>query len=601
MRAQGRFTSLIAGFAPGFLAGTQIAGLLFFLNPEIPLAPATWTRAVLLYGSLLGAAGLAIQLPFLWRRPSLARRVLPWALTGVLALSALLQGVHASRLAFFLPPGINERLLKAAMWLTLGTLISFYTALLHTLHGRRYGLRSRVGLTIVALAAVYVMIERREAFRPRTEPAPLTAAVEELRRPNLLFVGLESATLDAVLPLAEKGDLPFLAEVVRQGAYGHLEGFTPSRRLALWSTLSTGKLPFKHGIVGGKTWILPSVLPGRLRLLPVGLGFQHWGLPGGASVPVSALDRLSLPIWEVLPRLGIPTGVIGLPLTDPTPGGTAYCFSERFFETGASVGLATPTELAERGLLFRVGADELDPALVRSFQGRLGASVSRALAGDRWRESLTRFLLEQRQDARAVFVLLPGLEVASRRWFGGFSAVEFGGSQDAGARQARQRLISYYRYLDTILADLWNGLREPRLLAVVSASGSRRKEGLSRAWGQLVANPPVAGVTWDGSDGVLLFRGDGVNGGARIDGASLVDVVPTLAYGLGLPIARDLDGQVLTAGFNSRHLASHPMVFVPSYDALGEPVAPSAPGVAIDSEGEETRPGAAQPIGGSRR
>ena len=57
-------------------------------------------------------------------------------LTVALAGSALLDWTHASYYAYYLPPGINERLIKTALWLSLGALISFYTALLHALHHR---------------------------------------------------------------------------------------------------------------------------------------------------------------------------------------------------------------------------------------------------------------------------------------------------------------------------------------------------------------------------------------------------------------------------------------------------------------------------------
>jgi arylsulfatase A-like enzyme len=63
-----------------------------------------------------------------------------------------------------------------------------------------------------------------------------------------------------------------------------------------------------------------------------------------------------------------------------------------------------------------------------------------------------------------------------------------------------------------------------------------------------------------------------------LTGADLVDVVPTLVYGLGLPIARDLDGQVLTAAFRRSFLAGHPLTFLPSYETLEEADDAAEPG-----------------------
>jgi arylsulfatase A-like enzyme len=67
---------------------------------------------------------------------------------------------------------------------------------------------------------------------------------------------------------------------------------------------------------------------------------------------------------------------------------------------------------------------------------------------------------------------------------------------------------------------------------------------------------------------VFLLLGDGIRPGSFLEKAELVDVVPTLLYALGFPIARDLDGQVLTPAFENSYLARHPLTFVPSYETL---------------------------------
>ncbi|HEV7785537.1 MAG TPA: alkaline phosphatase family protein, partial [Thermoanaerobaculia bacterium] len=295
-----------SGFAPGALTGIHLAGLIFFLNPGLPFAVGPVLRGVAIYGTLLGLVSLALHVPFTRHHPRRALRALPWGLTAALSLSALLDWTHASYYAYYLPPGINDRLIKAALWLSLGALIAFYTALLHSLHRRRYGRRSRWGLTLVALLSIYAMVERREAFHPRPGPAPRPAAVESGQRPRLWVVGVDSATLDAILPLAGQGRLPFLASVLQNGAYGRLESLSPARRDALWTTLATGKYPFKHGVTGQRPYPAGFLVPGgRLRLLPTGLSFRLWGTMGQAPLPVPAHPRETLALWEILPRLGV--------------------------------------------------------------------------------------------------------------------------------------------------------------------------------------------------------------------------------------------------------------------------------------------------------
>ncbi|HYO13967.1 MAG TPA: alkaline phosphatase family protein [Thermoanaerobaculia bacterium] len=556
---------LAAGLAPGALLGTHLAGLIFFLNPGLPFSPGPVLRGVLVYGSLLGLVGLLLHLPFTWRSPRRARRGLPWGLTAALAAAALLDWTHAAFYAYYLPPGINERLIKTALWLSLGALIAFYTALLHTLHRRRYGVRSRSLLTLVTFLSVYAMVERREAFQPRLRPAPRPTAVEAGQRPRLLLVGIDTATLDALLPLASQGRLPFLAAVLRGGAYGRLESISPPRREALWTTLATGKLPYKHGVIGGRIYPASWIARGaELRLLPVGIAFRSWGTLGGEGYRVSTYPREVLTLWEILPRLGIPSGMVGWPASAPVPEETAFALSERFFTGAPEPRSARPEDAAARTRLYRPGPREM--------REPLGAGAPpvllEAAVADLWRRSSFSVLHEQNPEVEAAFLVLPGLREVSRRFFGGFDAVQFAGDQSPEARQAAERIATYYALLDGWIAEVWNRESGPRLLAVVSPSGVEPQGRWERLQEGMTLRASLEGSLAAASDGILLLYGDGIRPGALLTEARLVDVAPTLLYGLGFPVAQDFDGKAITEAFEKSFLARHPLTFLPSYEGL---------------------------------
>lgn len=564
----GRALAALALFAPGFLLGVHLAGLLFFLNPELPFAALPVARAALVYGTLLGAASALVGLPFALRRPRRAVRFLPWGVTVALALAAVLDSAHASHFAFYLPPGINERLIKAALWMALAALIAFYTALLHSLRHRRYGRRSRMAFWFLALVSVYLMVERREAFTPRPDSARPTG-IEAAQRPFLLVVGLDSATLDALLPMAEEGRLPFFAALLREGAYGRLGTFAPDRTPTVWATLATGKYPYKTGVVGNRAYPASFVAPGaRLHLLPAGLGFEHWGLFGERGWPEDGGSvRRVQALWEILPKLGVSSGVVGWPAASASAPGPEFVFTDRFFGSSFQPDQARPETLAERAWIFRIGVGELDPAYRSRFAPVAPPALLRALALDVWRESLTRFL-DQQQEARAVFLRLPGLAVASKRYFGGYSEYRFAAHHAPVYERSAAALGAYYAQLDSMLSDLWGQIDGPRLLAVVSGSGVDEPGWLSRAWLAVRGQSAVGGDLRGAPDGVVLLLGEGIRADTLITGADLVDVAPTLLYGLGLPVARDLDGRVLTEAFSREFLKQHPLTFVPSYETL---------------------------------
>lgn len=557
---------LAAAFLPGVLAGVQIAGLLFFLNPDLPFAAVPLVKAVLVYGSLWGLVSAALLVPFTWGRLDLARRILPWSIVVVLALSAFADWFHASHLSFYMPPGINTRLIKAAAGLSVTALVGFYTALLHSMHRRPYGIRSRLLMALLVLTSIYVMVERREAFQPLTSATPRPSRVERQPRPTLWVIGVGGATLDALLPLTQEGRLPFFAGLLEQGAYARLTSYAPRRYGALWTSLMTGKLPYRHGVLDDRTYDATFLGDtARLRLAPVGVELTHWGLLGAASRRVDARSAEVLSAWEVLGRLGVRYGLIGWPLTHPVPDDAEFVFSDRFFAGQFGRSSARPKELAERGVLFRPGREEIE--IDQEFPSEVARS---AFLQDIWRESLTSFLLDQGRDVEAFFLYLPGLEEVSRAFFGAYYAVHFEGKQRPNAQQAADRLISFYERLDGFLEALVGRIREPRVVAIVSAYGFEPSGAWRRLLGKSIGESAWRGSAESSPDGVLLLSGRGVQPGAFLSPAELTDVLPTLLYSMGLPIARDLDGRVLTSAFGSGFLATQPLTFVPSYETMAE-------------------------------
>jgi hypothetical protein len=337
---------------------------------------------------------------------------------------------------------------------------------------------------------------------------------------------------------------------------------------ALWTSLATGKLPYRHGILSDRALPAPF-LPGDrlLTLSPDGIGFGLWGSFGRRPQPANSRQRRSLALWEILGRLGIPTGMVGWPASHPVSGEDSFSFSDRFFAGEFSSSSARPVELAERGQLFRVGAEEIDPAQTVAFGDPVPLPLLTSFSRDLWRQSLANFLLDQRREVRAVFLVLPGLEEVSRLYFGAYSAVQLEGSQRASLQEPARLLVAYYRQVDRFLEELWMRHGSPRLLALVSAYGYKAPSG----WRKLLyglTGRSERGTASGAPDGILMLLGDNINGGRFLNDAALLDVAPTLLFGLGLPIARDLDGRVLTAAFAPELLARRPVTFVPSYETL---------------------------------
>jgi hypothetical protein len=535
-----RWAEWTVPLVPALLAGAHISGLLFFLNPELPLSPVALMGAAFYYALLLAPLSYAAHIAVArWRRVPVARLV-PWSLTVVAAAAALGDGAHASLYAYLLPEAINVQLIKAGLWLAFAAVLLFYTALLHTLHHRRYGPRSRALVAIAVIGSVYSMLDRRTSYRPIELSPPRVRVAAEIEPPSLVVVSLAGGTLDAVLPLASQGKLPFLARALDGGGSARLATPSPPRPAALWTSWATGKMPFRHGVPGAYRYTAPLLGRGaRLSLLPLAPAFSRWGLAGGRRVALTTADRNARTVWEILNAAGRASEIVG--------------FASWLGGGGSPVPPASD--------------DPVDAIAVRELRMLGREAFARSFAADRRRFGEARRRLSRERPPSSLFVEVDGFESASLATYGGFAATTFEGRRSTAATSAARAYEAYLSGLDAELALLWDEMAGTRLLVLSSPFGVSPPSGIVR---------PLTGTDLDlrGSlrgapDGMLVVRGAGIRAGAQASEGRIVDLVPTLLYAVGLPIARDFDGRVLSELFETGVLQRRALAFVPSYEGLG--------------------------------
>lgn len=576
LRLSPMWEAALAATLAALVAGFHVAGLLYFLNPHLTLSVRGFGESLLRLGVILLPLSLAAHFLGTRLRNARVRRLLPWSLTAVLGAAAVADWVHASHYSFYLPTAINANLIRTALWLSLGTILAFYTALLHTVHHRRYGRRSLLLLVAVVLGSLYVVVARRSSYNP---PAALPSAFARPAggpAPHLLVVGLEGATLDLLLPLARQGRLPFFATMFDEGSYARLESFPPVRPLGLWASVVSGKLPFRHALAGPTLietpWLGASSGKGELRLLP--LGFSGLGLDRllGVHRPVGRADRRALTLWEIFGELARTSAIVGAPeaLLSSTAAGAQA--SDELLRGIASATPALPEAFAGRLELLR-GAPPAPPSAQppRLGEEALHEALAAARNTDRWRAAIAGSLLADDSPPAALFLDLPGLLEVELLTVGGFHSAEMNGSRAGADRRAAAALTDYMAFLDGTLSDLWERLPPPRFLAVVSAYGVSPPEGMRRVLAEVWRARRTSGTLAAAPDGALLLRGEGVRRGEGLATARIVDLVPTLLYVSRLPIARDFDGRVLTEAFEPALLQSVPLTFLQSYEDLPTP------------------------------
>lgn len=66
--------------------------------------------------------------------------------------------------------------------------------------------------------------------------------------------------------------------------------------------------------------------------------------------------------------------------------------------------------------------------------------------------------------------------------------------------------------------------------------------------------------------GIFGVYGPGVKAGPLSSKVETVDITPTALWLLGMPVAEDMDGKVVTDAFNSAHISAHPIARIPTWE-----------------------------------
>jgi hypothetical protein len=69
------------------------------------------------------------------------------------------------------------------------------------------------------------------------------------------------------------------------------------------------------------------------------------------------------------------------------------------------------------------------------------------------------------------------------------------------------------------------------------------------------------------SDGIAVFCGPGVRPSGRVADGSVLDLTPTVLALLGMPVARDMDGKVMTGAIAPEFLEESPITYIDTYDS----------------------------------
>ena len=570
----------------GILAAVYLAILVLQLNPHLPLHPARlWPLLVVIVGFYAIHAAAAFYALIVLRQlvsqellsPGwLSLRLLSWLCAAAAAGAAILMWMNLRGLRTALAEEAARRLAVGAAAMSLCALALFAIALIHYSFGRR---GSIVGASLFSLAVVASVTLPVAARGPATARPlgsyPLDVGswmVPTSGSSRVVLLSLDGGSLDYISLATAEGRLPNFGRVLDAGAAMHLRTLRPTQPGPVWTAVATGNYPPKHGVISASTYQVGGDLE-RIELLPdhcffqalVFLGFLTES-PSSSSAAVRAR-----PLWSVLSGQGVPVGIVGWPLAHPVQPVLGFMVSDRFhlmahpgIDPDAS-DAAYPPEVIDVSAAAIEGTDA--PRRASAFL-RDEAVVAPPAGAPIWRDQVygrvADALAKRFDGVRLLAVRYRGLDVAGHSFLPPASPLPFGARPTAAVTVDR-RLEQYYRYVDAEVAAVLDALAADDLLLIVSGFGMEPVSLGKRVLARLVGDPVQTGTHENAPDGFMLAYGSHIEPGRRIRG-SVVDVAPTVLYFLGVPVARDVDGQARTDIFTAEFTVARPIAFVPSYE-----------------------------------
>lgn len=407
-----------------------------------------------------------------------------------------------------------------------------------------------------ALASVGLLTESVEGagFWPEIyEPGEDPAAVEGRR---ILLVGLDGADWKVLDPLIERGDMPNLGRIVQEGVRARMKALSPMLSPILWTSMATGKVPEKHGIVD----------------------FLAVDSRTGREVPVTSTMRKARAFWEILSRRGIPVGTVGWWATWPAERVLGFQVSDRvayqlFGAHQAGEGLRGRTW--PEGLILSL-APEIRQASLRAEEdlvellGRPAdpesedeAALRQILVSTRtYHHSALRLMREYRPRVAAVYY--EGMDTVAHL-FMRYAPPRLPGVRPEEVERWGAVVDRFAKIQDRLLGEAVREAGEGVTVMVVSDHGF--KSGSSRP-----QTDPRIGVgmaaDWHRKFGVFAVAGPGIRRGGALSDVSILDVSPTILALMGLPAGEDMDGRPVTAILEEG--APEPPDRIASWEGAGE-------------------------------
>jgi len=363
------------------------------------------------------------------------------------------------------------------------------------------------------------------------------------KREKVLLLGWDAADWKVINPLIDEGKMPNLTRLVEQGVMGNIATLQPVLSPMLWSSIATGKRPYKHGIHGFSE---PDPVTGGIR-------------------PVTNLSRKTKAVWNILNQNDLNTITIGWWPSNPAEPLSKGVMVSNDYQISVGKdrkswpmkkGTVHPQRLEKELKGLRFHQSELNEedlfAFMPGLKGLTQEELDKASKDPRV-QSLAKIIADCTSIHSAATALMQNepWDLMSVYYDAidhfGHAFMKFHPPQRDHISDWDYRLFNYcveagYIYHDMLLGTLMDLAGEDTTIILISDHGFH-PDDLRPA---VLPREPAGPAAEHRQFGIFVAKGPGIKKDERVHGAGLLDICPTLLHLFDLPIGDDMDGKVLT-------------------------------------------------------
>ncbi len=371
---------------------------------------------------------------------------------------------------------------------------------------------------------------------------------------KVLLIGWDGADWKIINKLIDEGRMPNLEKLINNGVMGNLATLYPSLSPMLWTSIITGKRPYKHRVLG---FIEPN--------------------PSGEGVrPITSLTRQTRTLWNIMTLNDKNSVIVGWWPSHPAEPIKGVMVSNYYQKVNVSYkkpwplspGAVHPPRLFKILEKLRIHPQEIDVGMILKFLPKLDEIDQEK---DKRVESVAKIIAENLNINRAATAILDhepwdfaaiyydGIDHFSHG-FMNYHPPKLEWVNDKDYELYNNVVSTGYEFQDFLLGTLLKRIDDETIVIVVSDHGFHSDHLRPKNIPIEPAGPAIQHRHY----GIMVISGPGIKKDEIIYGATLLDICPTILTAMNLAVGEDMDGKVLLNIFEN----SPKIKTIPSWDDI---------------------------------